>query len=80
MPVWYVNSEQVAPISAPMLAIVLLPVVDMLSVPGPKYSTMAPVPPLAVRLPANLRMTSLLELQPPAGLEAKATLRAHRMS
>lgn len=32
--------------------------------PGPKYSTMAPVPPFTVRMPASFRMTSLGEAQP----------------
>ena len=54
----------VAPISAPMLQIVPLPVAEMDSAPGPKYSTIAPVPPLTVRISATLRMTSLGELQP----------------
>lgn len=34
---------------------------EMLSTPGPKYSTMAPVPPLTVRIPATAQMTSLGE-------------------
>ena len=51
----------VAPISAPMLQIVALPVALIVSVPGPKYSTMAPVPPLTVRISATLRMTSLAD-------------------
>lgn len=42
----------------PMLQIVAMPVQDRLSVPGPWYSTMAPVPPLTVRIPATLRMMS----------------------
>ena len=54
----------VAPISAPMLQMVALPVALMADVPGPKYSTMAPVPPLTVRIWATLRMTSLGEVQP----------------
>jgi hypothetical protein len=48
----------VAPISAPMLQIVPIPVQERDSTPGPKYSTMAPVPPLTVKIPATLRMTS----------------------
>lgn len=52
------NIEVVAPISAPMLQIVAIPVQDRDSTPGPLYSTMAPVPPLTVRMPATLRMTS----------------------
>jgi hypothetical protein len=47
-----------------MLVIVALPVAEIDSVPGPKYSTMAPVPPLTVRTPATLRMTSLGDVQP----------------
>ena len=46
------NIDVVAPISAPMLQHVAMPVHDRLSTPGPKYSTMAPVPPLTVRMPA----------------------------
>ncbi len=60
----YGNSEHVAPISAPMLQIVALPVAEIDSVPGPKYSTIAPVPPLTVRMPATLRITSLAAAQP----------------
>ena len=47
-----------------MLQIVPLPVALMVSAPGPKYSTMAPVPPLTVRMSATLRMTSLGDDQP----------------
>ena len=54
----------VAPISAPMLQMVPLPVADRLLAPGPKYSTMAPVPPLTVRMSATFRMTSLGEDHP----------------
>ncbi len=60
----YGKIEHVAPISAPMLQIVALPVAEIDSVPGPKYSTIAPVPPLTVRMPATLRITSLAEAQP----------------
>jgi hypothetical protein len=35
------------------LRTVAMPVHDMWSTPGPKYSTMAPVPPLTVRMPAT---------------------------
>ena len=38
-----------------------LPVQEMVSTPGPKYSTMAPVPPFTVRMPATLQMMSLGE-------------------
>jgi hypothetical protein len=41
-----------------------LPVAEMRSAPGPKYSTMAPVPPLTVRMSATFKMTSLGEDQP----------------
>jgi len=37
---------------------VAMPVQLSVSVPGPWYSTMAPVPPLTVRMPATLRMMS----------------------
>src|SRR5882762_5749964 len=50
--------EVVAPISAPMLQIVAIPVQESDSTPGPLYSTIAPVPPLTVRTPATLRITS----------------------
>ena len=51
--------EVVAPISAPMLQIVAIPVQERDSTPGPRYSTIAPVPPLTVKIPATLRMTSV---------------------
>jgi hypothetical protein len=41
--------EVVAPISAPMLQMVPMPVHEMLSTPGPKYSTIAPVPPFTCK-------------------------------
>ena len=47
-----------------MLQIVALPVAEIDSAPGPKYSTMAPVPPFTVRMPATLRMTSFAAAQP----------------
>ena len=47
-----------------MLQIVALPVAEIDSAPGPKYSTIAPVPPFTVRMPATLRMTSFGEVQP----------------
>lgn len=37
---------------------------EMESTPGPWYSTMAPVPPFTVRMPATFRITSLGEVQP----------------
>lgn len=36
----------------------------MESTPGPWYSTMAPVPPFTVRIPATFRITSFGEVQP----------------
>ena len=47
-----------------VLALQLLPVQEMLSTPGTKYSMMDMVPPLTVRMPASLRMTSLGLVQP----------------
>ena len=41
-----------------MLQIVPLPVAEIESAPGPKYSTIAPVPPSTVRISATLRITS----------------------
>ncbi len=58
------NTDVVAPISAPMLQIVAFPVALMESAPGPKYSTMAPVPPATVRISATRRMTSFGADQP----------------
>jgi hypothetical protein len=51
--------EVVAPISAPMLQIVAIPVQERDSTPGPLYSTIAPVPPFTVRIPATLSITSV---------------------
>jgi hypothetical protein len=34
------------------------------STPGPKYSIIAPVPPLTVKIPANLRITSFGDVHP----------------
>ena len=36
----------------------------MESTPGPWYSTMAPVPPFTVRMPATFKITSLEDVQP----------------
>merc|ERR1719443_937986 len=58
------NTLVVAPSSAPILQIVPIPVQEMLSTPGPKYSIIDIVPPLTVRMPASLRMTSLGLVQP----------------
>ena len=60
----YPKVDVVAPISAPMLAIVPLPVQDIAIAPSPKYSTIAPVPPLTVRIPATFKITSLGDVQP----------------
>ncbi len=49
-----------------MLQIVAFPVAEMVSVPGPKYSIMAFVPPLTVRMPASFRITSFGDVQPPS--------------
>ena len=47
-----------------MLQIVPLPVQDILVAPSPKYSIIAPVPPLTVKMSATLRMTSLGAVHP----------------
>ena len=54
--------EVVAPISAPILQIVPLPVHDITSAPGPKYSIIAPVPPLTVAIPATFKITSFADV------------------
>ncbi|MOA08469.1 hypothetical protein D3C78_1282370 [compost metagenome] len=54
----------VAPISAPILAIVPLPVHDIDVTPSPKYSTIQPVPPFTVKIPATFKITSLGAVQP----------------
>ncbi len=41
-----------------------LPVQLMLMAPSPKYSTMAPVPPFTVKIPATFKITSLGAVQP----------------
>ena len=56
--------DVVAPISAPILQIVPLPVDEMEEVPGPKYSTICPVPPLTVNSSQTFKITSLGEAQP----------------
>src|SRR5574343_410611 len=60
----YPKVEVVAPISAPILQIVPLPVQLMATAPSPKYSTTAPVPPFTVRIPATFKITSLGAVQP----------------
>ena len=47
-----------------MLQMVPLPVQLMDVAPSPKYSTIAPVPPLTVRMPATFKITSLGAVQP----------------
>ena len=49
------KTEVVAPISAPILQMVPIPVAERESTPGPKYSTMAPVPPLTVKISATYK-------------------------
>ena len=41
-----------------------VPVHEIESTPGPKYSMMAPVPPLTVKIPASFKMTSLGAVHP----------------
>ena len=36
-----------------------IPVQEIESTPGPKYSTIAPVPPFTVKIPATFRITSV---------------------
>ena len=60
----YPKVEVVAPTSAPILQIVPLPVQLIDTAPSPKYSTIAPVPPFTVSMPATLRITSLAEVHP----------------
>ena len=60
----YPNVEVVAPISAPILQIVPLPVQLILVAPSPKYSTIAPVPPFTVKIPATFKITSLGAVHP----------------
>ena len=47
-----------------MLQIVPLPVQLIAAAPSPKYSTIAPVPPFTVRIPATFKITSLGAAQP----------------
>ena len=60
------NIEVVAPSSAPMLAIVALPVALIVRAPGPMYSTIAFVAPETVSCPATQRITSFGAVQPPS--------------
>ena len=53
-----------APISAPILVIVAFPVQLMEEVPGPKYSTIALVPPETVSSSATFKIISLGAVQP----------------
>ncbi len=48
------NIDVVAPSSAPMLVIVALPVALIVRAPGPKYSTIALVPPVTVSSPQSV--------------------------
>ena len=64
MPSSYANTEHVAPISAPMLHIVALPVQLREDAPGPKYSTIEFVPPDTPSSPATFSMTSFGEVHP----------------
>ena len=47
-----------------MLQIVPLPVHEREFAPSPKYSTIEPVPPFTVSMPANFKITSFAEAQP----------------
>ncbi|MNJ89949.1 hypothetical protein D3C87_75360 [compost metagenome] len=47
-----------------MLQIVPFPVQDIAVAPSPKYSTIAPVPPLTVRIPATFKITSFGAVHP----------------
>src|ERR1700761_8252689 len=47
-----------------MLHMVPLPVADNERAPSPKYSTIAPVPPFKVRIPATFNITALHDVQP----------------
>ncbi len=60
----YPNVEVVAPTSAPMLQIVPLPVQLNDLAPSPKYSTIQPVPPFTVRMPATFKITSFEDVHP----------------
>jgi hypothetical protein len=46
-----------------MLQMVAIPVQESELTPSPKYSMIAPVPPLTVRIPATLRITSIGEIE-----------------
>ncbi|MNL22082.1 hypothetical protein D3C87_1434070 [compost metagenome] len=60
----YPKVEVVAPISAPILQMVPLPVQLRFCAPSPKYSTIAPVPPFTVKIPATSRITSFGDVHP----------------
>ena len=77
----YGNTEDVAPISAPMFAIVALPVQLIEDAPGPKYSTTALVPPDTVSSDATRSMTSLGAAHPPRRPVSRTPIRlGHRTS
>ena len=40
------------------------PVQDKFLAPSPKYSTIAPVPPFTVKIPATFKITSFADVQP----------------
>ena len=58
------ETEELSGTTYPMLQIVAMPVQERESTPGPKYSTMAPVPPFTVRMPATFRIISFGAVQP----------------
>jgi hypothetical protein len=58
------ETEELSGTTYPMLQIVAMPVQERESTPGPKYSTMAPVPPFTVRMPATLRIISFGAVHP----------------
>src|SRR5450631_1275191 len=75
----YGKIDVVAPISAPILQIVALPVALMVSAPDPKYSMMAPVPPLTLKRFATSRITSFGDDHPErAPLRRTPMSRGHR--
>ncbi len=75
------NIDVVAPSSAPMLAMVALPVALSVRAPGPMYSTIAWVPPDTVSWPATQRITSFGAVQPPSfPVRTTAMRRGYRSS
>ena len=49
----------------PMLQMVPMPVEDKAATPGPWYSTIAPVPPFTVKMPATFKMMSAATVSEP---------------